>query len=82
MTLKKGCGNLWVEGSYIYINDSYVGHSGDGPRVRGEMKHRAGGICWEAGRRLLLGRQRTKLARQFCTGTGVDQWMLRKFKGC
>ena len=32
---KKGCGNLWVEGSYIYINDSYVGHSGDGPRVRG-----------------------------------------------
>lgn len=52
---KKGCGNLWVEGSYIYINESYVGHSGDGPRVRGEMKHRAGGICWEAGRRLLLG---------------------------
>ena len=53
-----------MEVSCSYINDSYVGHSGDGPRVRGEMKQRAGGICWEAGRRVLLGRQRTRLARQ------------------
>lgn len=62
-----------MEGSYIYINDSYVGHSGDGPRERGEMKHRAGSICWEAGTGLLLGRHRTKLARQVLgRGESVD----------
>ena len=69
-----------MEGSYIYINDSYVGHSGDGPRERGEMKHRAGSIRWEAGRGLLLGDRGQSLQDKFWGG--VNQWMLRKLKGC
>lgn len=74
-----------MEGSYIYIKDSYIGHRGDGPKERGEMKHRAGSICWKAGRGLLLGRQRTKLARQVLgrnRGESVDaeeiEGMLKK----